>query len=188
VAKNKDIDFEVIKSMSEEQQQQIYYTLAKRANQRFRDIENKAGLSSGAINKARNFLHENYNRDTFKQSKQLTGVELKENLKALESFYNAKTSTAKGIRQVQKERVKQFHEKGVEIKDTKKFFQFLSSQQFKTLSKYADSDQIIEDFTSADSEGFSLDTIMQGYEEFLNSDMTFEQVSERRHNGGELLH
>jgi flavodoxin len=81
-----------------------------------------------------------------------------------------------------------FKTKGVEIKDTKKFFQFLSSQQFKTLSKYADSDQIIEDFTKAVDEGFSVDEIMKGYEDFLNSEMTFEQVNERRSNGGELLH
>jgi hypothetical protein len=185
---SKDIDFDSIKSMSEEQQQQVYYTLAKRANQRFRDIENKAGLQSGAVHKAKEYLNENYNRETFKQSKKLTGVELKENLKALEKFYNSKTATAKGVRQVQKQHIDIFKTKGVEIKDTKKFFQFLSSQQFKTLSKYADSDQIIEDFTKAIDEGFSIDDIMEGYEDFLNSDMTFEQVNERRSNGGELLH
>jgi hypothetical protein len=184
----KDIDFDSIHSMSEEQQQQAYYTLAKRANQRFRDIENKSKLQSGAVNKTREFLKENYNRSTFKQSKKLTGVELKENLKALEKFYNSKTATAKGVRQVQKQHIDIFKTKGVEIKDTKKFFQFLSSQQFKTLSKYADSDQIIEDFTKANDEGFSVDEIMQGYEEFLNSDMTFEQVQERREKSGELLH
>lgn len=184
----KEIDFESIKSMNEEQQQQIYYTLAKRANQRFRDIEKKSKLSSGAVHKAKKFLDNNYGRTTFKQSKNLTGIELKENLKALETFFKSKTATAKGIRLIEKEHINTFKKKGIYIKDKEKFFQFLSSQQFKTLSKYADSDQIIEDFTNAFDEGFSIDEIMQGYEEFLNNELTFEQVEERRKRGGELLH
>lgn len=184
----KEIDWETIKKMSEEQQQQVYYTLAKRANQRFRDIENKSKLTSGAINKAKSYLNQAYGRDTFIQTKKMQGLELKENLKALEVFYTSKTATATGIKKVRRQHVQAFKDKGIDIKDTKKFFQFLSSQQFKTLSKYADSDQIIEDFVSADSEGFTLDQIMKGYEEFLNNDMTFEQVEERRKKSGGLLH
>lgn len=187
MAKSRDIDFDLIKSMSEEQQQQIYYTLAKRANQRFRDIA-KAGQTSGAVNKAKKNLEENQGRSTFKQSKNLTGIELKENLRMLEEFYKSRTATVKGIKSLEQEHIEIFKEKGIEIKDKKKFFQFLSSQQFKTLSKYADSDQIIEDFATATRDGFSIDEIMQGYEEFLNSEMTFEQVAERRNSGGDLLH
>ena len=186
-----DIDykllFQAIKDLPEEQQQQEYYTLAKRANQRFRDIERKSHLKSGAIDKARDFLKTNYDRTTFKQSTKLSGFELTENLKALEKFYTSKTATAKGIQALEKQRVKAFEIKGYKIKDKDKFYQFLSSQQFKTLSKYADSEQVIQDFNRAIDDGFSLDEIMKGYDEFLNSDMTFEQVEERR-NGKGLLH
>lgn len=202
MAKEKYIDFKLIKEMSEEQQQQIYYTLAKRANQRFRDITKKSNLNSGAVNKAQLFLAHNYGRDTFKQSKKLTGIELKENLKALETFYTSKTATAQGIKQAQKKAVSKltesFEDKELAKKFTKgmkntsykkKFYEFLSSQQFKTLSKYADSNQVKEDFARAIDEGFTPDEIMKGYEEFLQNDMTFEEVEERRNRGGgELLH
>lgn len=201
MSKEKEIDFSAIFSMTEEQQQQAYYTLAKRANQRFRDIANKSKLESGAVYKAEKFLIDTYGRTTFKQTKQLSGIELKENLKALERFYNSKTATAKGIRQLQTQKVnalestfenkQEFNKfkKNMKNKDyKKKFFDFLSSQQFKTLSKYADSNQIIEDFTRASDEGYSMDAILDQYQEFLQNDMTFEEVAERRAMGGQLLH
>lgn len=255
MAKERDIDFEIIKSMSEEQQAQAYYTLAKRANQRFRDIENKAGLHSGAVNKARKFLSETYGRNTFIQSKKLSGIELKENLETLERFYKSKTATSKGIKQANKKAIKTLNEnfESEEINPTEvrkrfkkilkdkkskdSFYDFLSSEQFKTLSKYADSNQIIEDYIDANStltyttqqnesltyiankfgtskeelqrinnldettdsikrgeniiihEKYSLEKILEGYQEFLTNDITFEEVQERRNRGGgELLH
>jgi hypothetical protein len=184
--KEKDIDFDLIKTMSEEQQQQIYYTLAKRANQRMRDI-NKAGYKSGASKKAKLFTEKNYGRETFKQSKKLKGFELKENLKALETFYKSKSASAKGIKILRKERIKMFRDKGFDIKNVDKFFDFLSSQQFKSLSMRVDSNQVVSDFTQANDEGFSPEQITKQYDEFLNSDMTFEQVEERRSQGGVML-
>lgn len=201
MSKAKDIDFELIKTMSEEQQQEIYYTLAKRANQRFRDIE-KAGQTSGASYKAQKQLIENFGRPTFIQSKKLKGLELKEGMKILETFYKSKTATVKGIKEANKQRTKtleksifqnkedrkKFKEMLKDKESKKRFYDFLSSQQFKTLSKYADSNQVIEDFIRANDEMIPLDEIMKGYDEFLNSDMTFEQVAERRQSSGELLH
>lgn len=252
MAKDREIDFESIWSMSEEQQQQAYYTLAKRANQRFRDIA-KAGHTSGAVNKAQKYLKENQGRTTFKQSKRLSGIELKESLKALETFYISKSATVKGIKEIRQNVIKGYENNDVFEQETnlekfkrlmlnsdkrKKFFDFVSSNQFKTLSKYADSNQVIEDFVEASStqlhsiqQGdtlesisreynvpleqlqklnsdyedystnkqlpvnqeivihgeFTLDEIMAGYDEFLNSEMTFDQVNERRNSGGDLL-
>lgn len=180
--KVKQIDFTLIKSMSEEQQQQSYYILSKRANQRFRDIEKK-GEHSYAVDIAKKYLTDVYNRNTFKQSKKLTGQELQEGLKALERFFISKTSTIRGIRKVEQEHIESFEKKGIVISNKKKFFEFLSSNQFEVLSKYVDSDQVIEDFNVAIGDGVSIDDIMQGYDEFLNSEMTFEQVAERRSAG-----
>jgi hypothetical protein len=179
MAKAKEFDFKMLKHMSEEQKQQVYYTLAKRANQRFRDIESR-GEKSFAIEKSRATLNKYYNRDTFKQSKKLKGKDLDEGLQLLEKFYTAKTSTIKGIKENRKHHIELFNEKGINIKDNKKFFEFLSSQQFKTLSSYADSDQIIEDFNVAIDDGFSIKQIERQYTEYLNTEMTFEQVAEKR--------
>lgn len=186
--RTKDIDFSTIHEMSDEQKAQVYYTLAKRANQRMRDVNKSTGDDSPIIKQTKKYLNAIYGRNTFVQSKKLIGVDLEEGLRTLEKFFKAKSSSVQGIKEIRLKHEKLFEEKGIKIKDSKKFFQFLGSQQFKTLAKYADSDQIIEDFTSATSEGFSFDAIMKGYDEFLNNDMTFEQVEERRHNGGELLH
>jgi|GEM_PF-3423617 hypothetical protein len=204
MAKSKDIDFKVIRTMTEDQQKQVYYTLAKRANQRFRDIENKAKLHSHAVDIAREFLMDTYGRTTFKQTKNIQGIELKENLKKLEEFFTSKSASAKGIRATQKQRINTLTEKFTDKEDQKKFksmmkdatsknqfFNFLKSRQYQNLMKTVDSDQLIEDFTKAMDEGFSLDEIMTQYEIFQNSEMTFEQVAERReqiiNSGRQLL-
>ena len=193
MASKKEIDFGIIKEMDEDQQAQIYYTLAKRANQRFRDIEGKSNLHSFAIDKAKEYLMDTYGRTTFKQTKGLRGLELKENLKKLEEFYTSKTSTAKGIREIQKQRIETFTEKFTDKDDKKKFksmmkdktaktdfFNFLKSRQYQNLLKTIDSDQLIEDFTKAMDEGFTIEDIMAQYEIYQTSEMTFEQVDERR--------
>lgn len=193
MASKKEIDFGIIKEMDEDQQAQIYYTLAKRANQRFRDIEGKSKLHSFAVDKAKQYLMDTYGRDTFKQTKNLRGIELKENLKKLQEFYESKTSTAKGIKEVQKKREKALTETlppedkkkfKKMMKDTDRkseFYEFLRTRQFEHLRKnYVDSNQLIEDFTKASDEGFTIEEIMQQYEAFQNSEMTFEQVDERR--------
>lgn len=193
MASKKEIDFGIIKEMDEDQQAQIYYTLAKRANQRFRDIEGKSKLHSFAVDKAKQYLRDTYGRDTFKQTKNLRGIELKENLKKLQEFYESKTSTAKGIKEVQKKREKALTETlppedkkkfKKMMKDTDRkseFYEFLRTRQFEHLRKnYVDSNQLIEDFTKASDEGFTIEEIMQQYEAFQNSEMTFEQVDERR--------
>lgn len=156
MAKTKEIDWNAIRGMTTEQKQQTYYALAKRANQRFRDIKKSTGAESGAIKRTKKYLQDTYKRDTFLQSRRLVGTQLNEGLKALEQFYTAKTSSVRGIKHLQKEHLNEFENKykqefdiqNYHIKDSKKFFDFLSSNQFQNLSKYNDSDQVIEDFLS----------------------------------------
>ena len=187
MANIKELDFDIIKSMSLEQQQQVYATLSKRANQRMRDIK-KAGHHSYASDIAEKYLTDVHKRTTFKQSKKLTGDELKQSLNALEDFFTAKSSSVKGIKLIEQKHDKIFlEEKGIEIKDRKKFYDFLSSNTFATLSKQADSDQIAKDFNSAMADDLSVEQIMEGYREFLENDMTFEEVAERRQKAPTLM-
>jgi len=193
MAKVKETDWKSIRSMTEEQQQQVYNKLAKRANQRIRDIENKSKLHSHAADKAKMFLMDTYGRPTFKQTKNISGIELKENLRVLEDFFTSKSSTAKGIKATQKQRIETLTEKITDINDKKKFksmmkdatskaqfFTFLKSRQYQNLLHTVDSDQLIEDFTKAHDEGFSLEEIMQQYEIYQTTELTFEQLEERR--------
>lgn len=193
MAKVKETDWKTIRTMTEEQQQQVYNKLAKRANQRIRDIENKSKLHSHAADKAKMFLMDTYGRPTFKQTKNISGIELKENLRVLEDFFTSKSSTAKGIKATQKQRIDTLTEKITDTDNRKKFksmmkeatskaqfFSFLNSRQYENLLSSLDSDQLIEDFTKAHDEGFTLDEIMQQYEIYQTSEMTFEQVDERR--------
>lgn len=175
----KQINWELIDTMSEQQQAQAYAILAKRANQRMRDLK-KQNLYSTATHKAQQYLKDVYNRKTFKQSKKFTGVELEENLKAIRQFFEAPTSQARQARQAQAKSVENLQKAGYKVGNPKQFFDFLSSSQFKALLRYIPSDKLVEDFTKANDEGFSVDQIMQDYETFMNSSMTFEQVEERR--------
>lgn len=182
-------DFESIMAQDEHYQQQAYYMLAKRANQRMRDLENNGHSVKGAVTKARTYLKENQNRTTFIQSKKLTGIELKENMKQLQKFYESKTASAKGQKEIAKKHRDAFAKKGIHFKkkDEKQFYAFLNSEQFKRLGSLADSNQVADDFQSAVDEGYSAEDIQKGYEEFLNDESTFEQVKERRDKAGELL-
>ena len=182
-------DFEAIMAQDEKYQQQAYYMLAKRANQRMRDLTNAGHSTKGAVSKAKTYLKENQNRETFIQSKKLTGIELKENIRELKKFYESKTSTAKGQKEIAKKHRDAFAKKGIHFKkkDEKQFYAFLNSEQFKRLGSLVDSNQVADDFQSAIDEGVSADEIQKGYETFLNDESTFEQVKERRDKAGELL-
>ena len=189
MAMAKITDFEAIMAQDEKYQQQAYYVLAKRANQRFRDRVKSGKSTRGAIDKAKLYLQKNQGRTTFKQSKNMTGIELKENLKQLRKFYESKSSTTGGVNKSNKQRLATFAKKGIHIKkkDEKLFYEFLNSEQFAKLGSMADSNQVAEDFKGAYDEGFSPETIQAGYEEYLNDESTFEQVKERRDKAGDLL-
>lgn len=176
--KPKEFDFDVLPNMTREQQVSVVQVLSKRANERLRALS-KANIDYGAQRKAAYWLKKE-DRQFFYTGEKFTDLKLKTQLNVLKEFLSSPTSTLTGIKEGVNKRIKTFEEKGLVIKDPKTFFAFLGSQQFKSLSKIVDSDQLVEDFSQAIDDGYNAAEIQQQYEDFLTSEMTFEQVQERR--------
>lgn len=161
--------------------------LSKVANQRLKTLE-KSDNKKFAYKNAMEWLNEKGRTRFYTGRKYKNTMEMREQLKVLTDFLNAKTSTLTGIKSIKNTRIETFEKKlGMAIKSEKDFFDFLSSSQFKNMSRYADSDQIVEDFVSAMHDNFTVDEIRRAYIEFENSNLTFEQVAEVRKHGGNLF-
>ena len=102
----------------------------------------------------------------------------------MNAFLTSATSTIRGIKFTQNtKRNNTFKEEGIKVDtiDEKKFYQFLNSEQFKSLRQTIDSKQIMHDFIEAMSSGEKYNTILKEYEKYKTTkDMTFEQVAEQR--------
>ena len=75
--------------------------IAKRANERMRDIERQGMQGTGAYNKAKYRLGEE-GREYFSQSRRLDPDQLVENLEGATEYLRAQTSTAAGERKRRK--------------------------------------------------------------------------------------
>lgn len=182
MASRKEIDFDSISQMPDEMKRQAVSSLAKRANQRLRELEN-AGRTQYAYSYAQKYAGTKDKPRYPENAGKLSAHKLEYALRELERFLNAESSTLTGLKKIDAKVVQSFEDSGIHIVNKTQFFNFLSSKQFKTLCKMVDSDQIIEDFTQAMDDGYTASEIRKQYDEFLNSDMTFEQIAERRENG-----
>lgn len=176
-------DYETLKKMNYKDKVEQARRLSNIANSRMKTLE-KNNVDYYAIEKAKHFLN-SLGRETFYTGRNYKSKkELRMTLQALSEFVNSKSSTMKGLREIRKARVTTFSEKfDIDLTnkdDERNFFEFLNSQQFLTLSGFADSEDIIDDFAQALNQGFTKEEIQLQYQDFLITDMTFEQVAERR--------
>ena len=79
-----------------EQLGELNNRLAKRANQRLRDIESQGMEGTGAYNKAKYWISEQTGGEYFSQSRKLSPDDAMENLDAVTTFLRSQTSTAAG--------------------------------------------------------------------------------------------
>lgn len=176
------IDWE---NLTERQQQQLNRQWAKSANSKLRQLEKRGGfvLDSPAYRHAKWFLNKLGNQ-RFSESMKLSGLELRKNLKMLEDFLNAETNTYRGYVHMAQRKLDIFEKRGYGTKgaNATDFAMFLSSKEYKELRKRVASEQIIEDFLSANKTE-NYEEIMKSYQDFLTSELTFEQVEERRKKG-----
>jgi hypothetical protein len=179
-SKKKKNGYDLKKELSLDEQREVYNAV-KKANKRIANIE-KSGLHSYALDMIKPYFGVN-NDESMRFSTSMKYKDLKafkHMQSSLDLFLSSATSSVTGIKRINKNRINTFRKSGLEIKDEKMFFQFLSSEQFKNLSKYVDSHQLIEDYDLAMTQGFSKEEIEKQYQQYLNSEMTFEQVAERR--------
>lgn len=158
--------------------------LARVANQRLKELE-KRGETRFAYSKAMEYLGEN---NTFSYSMRQSARETRAEFNALLDFLTSKSSTYTGLQEVfenarnriEKRIQKQMEDPEFKISRWNDFEEFLKSSEFKKLKSRVDSDQIFEDFAEALNEGEEYQDIIAGYGEYLDTEMTFEQVDEKR--------
>lgn len=158
--------------------------LARVANQRLKELE-KRGEKRFAYAKAMEFLGEG---GRFKYSTRQSARETRAEFNALLDFLTAKSSTYTGLQEVfenARNRIEQRLQEqtgDAKFKITRwnDFEQFLRSSEFAKLKSRIDSDQVFEDFAEALNEGEEYQDIIAGYREFMDSEMTFEQIAQQR--------
>lgn len=179
--KPKQFDIEMIMNASDEQKRQWLPELAKTANSRLKTLENR-GKTQWAYERVLKDLRtpkDELPRFQY-QVKGLTETQLNNRLSDILRFLSSRTSTASGVKEIERERLSGFKDRGFELSNEESFKQFLYSSQFEALKAYGDSDLILEDFDQALSEGYNMTEIMESYQEFMDTDLGLNEVESRR--------
>lgn len=183
MARRQQLDWDSIHSLDISQKRQQLPRLAKLANSSLYNLRAKK-VDYYATELANTFLQEQNRRSFPTTTNRLTNAQVNEYISNIERFLRSKSSTLSGLREIEVERVRTLNAKGYNNITVDNWRKFTRTKQFKTLSRFADSETVIEDFNTALDEGDSLSEIMESYNEFLNSqNMTFEQIEERRRIG-----
>ena len=206
-------DYNEIRKLSFNQKVELSKKLAKRANVRMKNLEvHNLDNDAWAYGKAKRYLSKQFGKQRFYEGKIFDSTsELNRHLQELTYFLNAKSSTIKGIKEMNQQRYETFaqnhnlvdklskQDKKSRTETIKKymnsFYEFLSSPQFKDMRKRLASDQLMDDFALALEQGYTLEEIQQQYFEEQTTEITFEKVQEKYNrakwqlgqNGSELL-
>ena len=142
--------------------------LAKRANQRMREIE-RAGYTDAYVyaTTMSGYLQPTERTRFYEGNRQMDLFTLREELNELRWFLNGKTSTVGGIRSFERETSKQF----ANLKSFKKspdlFWKYMSSAAVKHLKKMGySSEELIEFYDFASENGVGYDQIMDALKDF----------------------
>lgn len=177
-----ETDYNILSQMTTQQKIEQAQALAKRANQRLKELE-KHNLDNDtwAYGKAQKYLKQQ-DRTRFYGGKKYNSVhDLNRQLQELTYFINARSSTISGINAMNKQRYETFKKNhgNIDISHYKDFYDFLGSEQFKGLMKMLPSNEVMDDFAQALEQGTTLDEIEKQYAEYMNNDITFEKVQEK---------
>lgn len=163
---------------SVEELQEIRRVLSKQANQRIVRLERASSRITGerfntfgAVTDVYDYLGHKGRR---RFSEQKTGVtridELRREITVLQGFLGRKSSTVKGMREIENKRIQTFKNKGIKFSSIKEFYEFLNSQTFKNLvSSGFTSEQIVEAYDSArekESDSEVVEKMSKALEEF----------------------
>ncbi len=148
--------------------------LAKRANARLLSLERK-GLTKNAYRLATRYTQATRGRNRFSEA-YLKSAEisyLREDIENLRVFLNSVTSTLSGYKQLKKERIDRFRQKGLKIDDEDQFYRFLNSKIYKDLAnKLISSDKLIEFYDDVvDSSKYEMKDLKEALEEFKKGDV-----------------
>lgn len=165
----------------------INETLAKRANQRIKEFEDR-GMETAAYNRAKGYIQEYKelgNGENFSRRKSLDIDDLVQNIKEESKFLRSQTSTVSGE---MKRREKIFNtltkkdENGkaiINVPDEqdidtykKKFLDFLDTDVWSEIKKslYADTNITMDEAGEAIAAGASVDDLVTAYNDFLSGE------------------
>lgn len=157
--------------------------LARRANSRLLRLEKK-GLVGWAYKPAVRYTQKAYGSNRFSTRKEISDdpFEVIEEVEEIINFLNAESSTVTGVKNIESRITETFRKKGLDIKNPKEFFDFLSSETYKQSEKNLSSEQIQELFDRAVGAGKTVMEIKQTLEDFNNKkintiDELYEGVS-----------
>lgn len=143
--------------------------LARRANSRLLRLEKK-GLVGWAYKPAVRYTQKAYGLKRFSKRKKISDdpFEVIEEVEEIINFLNAESSTVTGVKNIESRITETFRKKGLDVKNPKDFFDFLSSETYKQSEKNLSSEQIQELFNRAIGAGKTAMEIKQTLEDFNN--------------------
>lgn len=156
--------------------------LAKRANQRLRELE-RAGYTNSYVysHLMSGYLLPSERTRFFEGSRQLDIYTLKEELEELRAFLSAKTSTVGGIRSNERRVAEQFKNLSSFKKSPDSFFKFLSSASVQHLKRLGySSEELIEFYNRSVEEQVDYEQVMQAIKEFERGEIkAWDELYER---------
>ena len=172
------VDNNYLKNVNGKEKEYKQKALNDIANERLRVLENNK-IDKFAYSQVKQYTKAMGYKET--RFKKVDKKHERNNFEHLVNFLNAKSSTLKGLKDTYDKRIETFRNKGVDIPNgrEKEFFDFLSSEQFKTLAMRADSNQVIKTFNEARKLGEEVNDINKAFQDFLTKNITFDVVQER---------
>ena len=164
-----------LRSMNEEQLKTYAQKLARKANRQLNELE-RANKTQYAYKNAEVY---NVKQQDRKKNRFYTGrnfankKDIKRHIDELEKFLSMETSNVKGYEKTINKRIETFRRKGVNIEkgNEKAFFDFLNSKEFEQLSKFGDSNNIVE-FYANTNVAPEVEEINEKFNEYKNTLMT----------------
>lgn len=156
--------------------------LAKRANQRLREIE-RAGYTEAYVyaTTMSGYLQPTERTRFYEGTRQMDLFTLREELNELRWFLNAKTSTVGGIRAFERETSKQFASLPSFQKSPDLFWKYMSSAAVKHLKKLGySSEELIEFYDYATENRVGFEQIMETVKAFEKNEIdSWDKLYER---------
>lgn len=131
--------------MNTSEQLEIRRKLAKRINQRMVRLEKKGLTKGAAYADYQDLLNKFFDGATrIPENKKIYNHLPRTELKAMQSLLKEKTSTVQGWNEIMEARVRTIKERyGIEFKNNYELYDFITSLEFKNLSKLYDSKQAL---------------------------------------------
>lgn len=162
------IDMRKASSYNLEELNKLRRRLAKRANQRMREIE-RSGYTDAYVyaTTMSGYLQPTERTRFYEGNRQMDLFTLREELNELRWFLNAKTSTVGGIRAFERKTSRQFANLPSFQRSPDLFWKYMSSAVVKHLKKMGySSEELIEFYDFATENKVGYDQIMQALEDF----------------------